>query len=90
MRRFTRSTNGFSKKAVRHLAMVNLYFLYYNFVRIHQSLRVTPAMAAGLTDTLHDVRWIADLVAMTDKPAKRGPYMFYGIRGDAWIGSVSV
>jgi IS1 family transposase len=50
MRRFTRLTNGFSKKIENHAAMVAIHCLYYNFGRIHKSLRVTPAMAAGLAD----------------------------------------
>jgi IS1 family transposase len=49
MRRFTRLTNGFSKKAENHAHMVALHFLYYNFARVHKTLRVTPAMEAGLT-----------------------------------------
>jgi hypothetical protein len=48
MRRFTRLTNGFSKKAENHMAMISLYFMYYNFARVHQTLRVTPAMEAGI------------------------------------------
>jgi hypothetical protein len=47
MRRFTRLTNAFSKKLENHAAMVSLYFMYYNFGRVHQTLRVTPAMEAG-------------------------------------------
>src|SRR5271156_4688672 len=50
MRRFTRLTNAFSKKVENHAAMVAIYAVHYNFVRIHKSLRITPAMAAGLTD----------------------------------------
>jgi IS1 family transposase len=50
MRRFTRLTNGFSKKLENHGHMVALYFMHYNFCKIHQTLRVTPAMEAGLTD----------------------------------------
>jgi IS1 family transposase len=50
MRRFTRLTNGFSKKIENHIATVAMYFMYYNFCRIHQTLRVTPAMESGLTD----------------------------------------
>jgi len=52
MRRFTRLTNGFSKKAENHAHSVAVRFMYYNFVRIHQSLRVTPAMATGVSTTL--------------------------------------
>jgi hypothetical protein len=52
MRRFTRLTNGFSKKAENQAEMVAIHFLYYNFGRIHKTLRVTPAMQAGLAD--HD------------------------------------
>jgi len=64
MRRFTRLTNGFSKKIENHVAAVAVYFMYYNFARIHQTLRVTPAMAAGVTDRLWDV---SDIVALLDK-----------------------
>src|ERR1700730_9939241 len=51
-RRFTRLTNGFSKKAENHAYSVAIHFMHYNFVRIHQSLRITPAMAAGVTANL--------------------------------------
>jgi hypothetical protein len=47
---FTRLTNGFSKKIENHAAMVSVYFMYYNFARVHQTLRVTPAMEAGVAD----------------------------------------
>jgi len=55
IRRFTRLTNAFSKKVENHAAAVALWFMYYNFCRIHQTLRVTPAMEAGLTDHLWSV-----------------------------------
>jgi len=62
MRRFTRLTNGFSKKAEHHAYAVALHFMYYNFCRIHKTLRVTPAMAAGLTDRLWDVNDLVDIL----------------------------
>jgi len=50
MRRFTRLTNAFSKKAENHAVAVALHFIHYNFARIHKTLRITPAMAAGIAD----------------------------------------
>ena len=50
MRRFTRLTNAFSKKLENHAATVAPYFMYYNFGRVHQTLRMTPAMEAGVSD----------------------------------------
>ena len=66
MRRFTRLTNAFSKKLENHLHTLSLYFVHYNFRRIHKTLRMSPAMAAGVTDTLHDVRWIVELIDKRD------------------------
>ena len=75
MRRFTRLTNGFSKKVDNHAHAVALHMMYYNFVRIHKTLRVTPAMAANVTDRLWEIADIAMLVEAAEaKPAKRGPY----------------
>lgn len=74
MRRFTRLTNGFSKKLGNHCHALALYFVHYNFMRIHKSLRVTPAMAAGLTDRVWS--W-DDIIAILDaqtESKKRGPY----------------
>lgn len=62
MRRSTRLTNGFSKKVDNHQHMVALYFLYYNFGRIHQTLRSTPAMEAGLCDHVWDIEDICALL----------------------------
>ncbi len=62
MRRFTRLTNAFSKKFENHCAAIALYFMYYNFCRIHQTLRVTPAMAAGVTDHVWEIGEIVDLL----------------------------
>jgi hypothetical protein len=67
MRRFTRLTNGFSKKLANLRAAVALYFAHYNFVRVHQTLRVTPAMEAGIADyiwTLEELlRWEPNLTS---------------------------
>ena len=68
MRRFTRLTNGFSKKIENHMHQVALFYMHYNFVRIHQSLRVTPAMAAGITGKLWSIH---DVVALTDAGMKK-------------------
>jgi hypothetical protein len=75
MRRFTRLTNGFSKKVENHAHSVALFMTYYNFVRIHKTLRVTPAMAAGVSDRLWEVSDIVALLeAIEPPPGKRGPY----------------
>jgi hypothetical protein len=63
MRRFTRLTNAFSKKVENHYHALALYFVFYNFVRRHQTLRVSPAMAAGIETRLWDM---ADIVAQID------------------------
>jgi hypothetical protein len=62
MRRFTRLTNGFSKKLVNHFYAISLYFMFYNFVRIHKTLSISPAMAAGLTDRLWTMEDIVNLI----------------------------
>ena len=62
MRRFTRLTNGFSKKLENHAATVALYFMYYNFARVHQTLRVTPAMEAGIADHVWSLEEIVSLL----------------------------
>lgn len=75
MRRFTRLTNAFSKKLENHLHMLSLYFVHYNFCRMHKSLRMSPAMAAGVSDTLRDVEWIVSLIdARAPQPGPRGSY----------------
>jgi hypothetical protein len=73
-RRFTRLTNAFSKKFENHAHMVAIYAVWRNFLRIHTTLRVTPAVAAGLSETVMD--WAQIVKAMdADTPApKRGPY----------------
>ena len=62
MRRFARLTNAFSKKLENHVAGLSLYFMYYNFCRVHQTLRVTPAMEAGITDHVWEVEEIVALL----------------------------
>ena len=86
MRRFTRLTNGFSKKFENHCYALALYFTYYNFCRAHRTLTknaggylTTPAMAAGLTDRVYDLDWLVEMVNATlPKPGKRGPYQKRG------------
>ena len=63
-RRMTRLTNAFSKKAENHVHMMAIYFMHYNFVRIHQTLKVTPAMAAGVTKRLWEMN---DMVEVLEK-----------------------
>ena len=62
MRRFTRLTNAFSKKLENHAAMVALYFMYHNFGRVHQAIRATPAMEAGIADHVRSVDEIVGLL----------------------------
>lgn len=73
MRRFTRLTNAFSKKLENHMHAISLYFMFYNFCKIHKSLRVTPAMEAGIANRVWD---IMDIVALIpeEAPKKRGGY----------------
>jgi hypothetical protein len=61
-RRFTRLTNAFSKKFDNHVHMVALYTVWCNWVRVHKTLRVTPAMAAGLTDRLWDMTEVVEMI----------------------------
>jgi hypothetical protein len=68
LRRFTRLTNAFSKKIENHECAVALHFMHYNFCRVHQSLRVTPAMEAGIADRVWSVK---DIVALLPKPVVR-------------------
>ena len=61
-RRMTRLTNAFSKKVQNHAYSMALHFLYYNFVRIHQTLKVTPAMAAGVTERLWEMKDVVEMI----------------------------
>lgn len=62
MRRFTRLTNAFGKKFENHEAAIALHFMHYNFCRVHQTLRVTPAMEAGIADHVWSLEEIAGLL----------------------------
>ncbi len=70
LRRFTRLTNAFSKRLVNHVYALSIYFMHYNFVRIHQTTRVTPAMAANVTDKLWSVEDIIRVVDDWEKAHK--------------------
>ena len=61
VRRFTRLTNAFSKKLENHMHAISLYFMHYNFCRVHKTLRVTPAMEAGLTDHIWEIQEIVEM-----------------------------
>lgn len=74
MPRFTRLTNGFSKKAENHAQAVALHYMYYNFGRIHRTLRMTPAMEAGVADHVWTMTEIASLMDAQYTPKPRGPY----------------
>jgi len=67
MRRFTRLTNGFSKKAENLAWAVALHYMHYNFCRIHRTLRVTPAMAAGISGHVWNISEITDLLEVTNR-----------------------
>ena len=73
-RRFTRLTNGFSKSILHHAASFALFIMYYNFCRVHQTLRVTPAMEAGVSDHAWTIEEVVSLLEATEVPQKRGPY----------------
>ena len=73
MRRFTRLTNGFSKKLEMHFAAVSLHFMHYNFARVHKSIKVTPAMEAKVATHVWSVE---EIVRLLGEPVaqKRGAY----------------
>ena len=64
MRRFTRLTNAFSKKIEHHVAAIALHYMYYNYCRIHQTLRVTPAMEAGISNHVWSIE---EVISLLDK-----------------------
>ena len=68
MRRFIRLTNGFSKRFINHVHMIALYAVFYDFTKVHKTLRVTPAMAVGLTDRVLDMADIVRLLEEVESP----------------------
>lgn len=80
MRRFTRLTNGFSKKLANHRAAVAIHFMHYNFCRVHKTLRVTPAMEAGIADHVWELAELVGILEAQERATvgteanKRGPY----------------
>jgi len=86
MRRFTRLTNAFSKKIENHACAVALHSMYYNFVRLHQTLKVSPAMAAGVTDRLWEMVDVVDVLDAFEAKRKRQPKVIFNV--EPWrIGS---
>lgn len=74
-RRFTRLTNAFSKKFENHVHMVAIYTVWYNFIKMHKTLKMTPAMASGVSQTLWSMDDLCEKMdAVAPKPGKRGPY----------------
>jgi IS1 family transposase len=73
LRRYTRLTNGHSKKLENHCAALSIFFMHYNFARVHSTIRCSPAMAAGVTSHLWSVAEIVKLLPV-EAPTKRGPY----------------
>lgn len=74
MRRFIRETSGFSKKVENHCATVALYFMYYNFARVHSTLKVTPAMEIGIANHIWSIEEIVDLIEEDKIIKPRGAY----------------
>jgi hypothetical protein len=72
LRRFTRLTNAFSKSLNHHKASLAIHFCHYNFARIHQTLRVTPAMEAGVSDHVWSIEEIVGLLDWAAQPARDG------------------
>ncbi len=72
LRRFTRLTNGFSKKLRNHRAAVALYVAHYNLCRVHETIRMTPAMALGVTDHIWDIGELLDAALAGATPEPKG------------------
>lgn len=81
MRRFTRLTNAFSKKIENHTAAIALHSMFYNFVRIHQTLKVTPAIAAGVTDRLWEMSDLVEMIEAFEAKQKRDAKPIFEVIG---------
>jgi hypothetical protein len=80
MRRFTRLTNAFSKKKIEnHACAVALHSMYYNFVRLHQTLKVSPVMAAGVTERLWEMVDVVDVLDAFEAKRKRKPKVTFEV-----------
>jgi HSP20 family molecular chaperone IbpA len=94
MRRFTRLTNAFSKKIENHACAVALHSMYYNFVRLHQTLKVSPAMAAGVTDRLWEMVDVVDVLDAFEADRKRQPKVIFDVErwriGDGYYVTVTM
>jgi hypothetical protein len=90
MRRFTRLTNAFSKKIENHACAVALHSMYYNFVRLHQTLKISPAMAAGVTDRLWEMTDVVDMLDAFEAKRKRKPKVTFEIEEWAITGGFFV
>jgi hypothetical protein len=90
MRRFTRLTNAFSKKIENHACAVALHSMYYNFVRLHQTLKVSPAMAAGVTDRLWEMVDVVDVLDAFEAKRKRSTKPIFEVEQWAIGGSYYV
>jgi hypothetical protein len=83
MRRYTRLTNGHSKKVANHIAGLGLFLCFYNYCRIHQSIRVTPCMAAGVTSRVWSIEDLLELLPPVAEGKKRGEYKKRATSGPA-------
>src|SRR5216684_2608812 len=86
MRRYTRLSNGFSRKLENHAAATALNYFAYNFIKIHRTLRMSPAMAAGITDRLWDVTDLVALWESYERRTERGPWSDLSGRPDKAMG----
>ncbi len=87
LRRYARRTNAHSKKFENHLHALALYFTWYNWMRVHETLRTTPAVAAGLTDDVLDLEWLLERIDLKDATILNGEAVTYDEEFGPVIGS---